>query len=324
MRYADPMPYAPSWRALAAVAVALILLVHPARAEDAKLDGLRDLALKLVNQSRSEHKLPALRLDAKLTKAAQSHADDMRTRNYYSHSSPEGKTVSDRFQAAGGSKWLLTAENIAKCDGCKGPVSEDYVRQLHDGWMHSPGHRANILHKGLERFGYGITVSSDGRLYGVQTFAGPGTPEGDGTVASLKPLNAREQAQAALDAINRRRSKDGLAALRLSDPLSSAARSMAPSPDSPDFSVAQSNDLYGALPKEQRNDWQTLSLVTGTCGGCGVQPARGDVEFFTQKWLESPRYAKMLLAKDITELGFAMAANGEGKKIALGLLGKRM
>lgn len=126
-----------------------------AGAQEAVSAGLRKYALELVNKERTSRHLAPLRLEAKLIRAAQSHADDMLRRNFYSHNSPEGKTVSDRYQAAGGNRWLLTAENIAKCTGCKSPVDENYIRQMHKGWMESPGHRANILRKGLTEFGYG-------------------------------------------------------------------------------------------------------------------------------------------------------------------------
>ncbi|NJM34698.1 MAG: CAP domain-containing protein [Rhodomicrobium sp.] len=153
-------------------------LANPAQAEEASLNKLRMLALQLVNASRKEHKLSPLALESKLTEAAQFHASDMMRRSYYAHSSPEGKTVADRYQKAGGSRWVLTAENIAKCDGCPPALSEAQIRKLHEGWMNSPGHKANILRAGLTGFGYGLAVTSGGTLYAVQTFAGPGTPDG--------------------------------------------------------------------------------------------------------------------------------------------------
>ena len=92
------------------LAATLLFQPHAARADD--LDHIREQALVLLNQSRNEHKLPPLVLEAKLNKAAQAHANDMLKRKYFAHASPEGKTVGDRYRQAGGSKWLVTAENI--------------------------------------------------------------------------------------------------------------------------------------------------------------------------------------------------------------------
>jgi uncharacterized protein YkwD len=307
--------------AVSAILTASLLLV-PAAAQATDLAPLRLLALELVNRSRTKHDLPPLRLEAKLTEAAQSHAADMLKRGYYSHTSPEGKSVGDRFQAAGGSRWVLTAENIAKCEGCAPPLDKDYVRKLHEGWMKSPGHRANILRKGLDSFGYGIVLSKSGGLYAVQTFAGPGTPRGTGPAADETPLSASGQAQAALNRINEARKAAGRAPLKLSKPLSAAARKLAPAPGKGDFSVEEDVDIYGALPRAERGNWRTLTVVSASCGGCGVAPVAADVAFFAEQWLEQGSYKQILLSKDITHLGFAMTANGEGKKVAVALVGK--
>src|SRR5262249_34129156 len=157
------------------------------------------------------------------TTAAQVHAADMLKRNYFAHGSPEGKNVADRFQAAGGSAWRLTAENIAKCS-CAPPVTEDYLRLLHDGWMKSPGHRANILRKGVSYFGFGLAASETGGLYAVQTFSGAGLQKGAEAGSGAIPVSLDAQAKAALADINARREKAGRVPLALSKSLSDAAR----------------------------------------------------------------------------------------------------
>ncbi|MFN8192608.1 MAG: CAP domain-containing protein [Nocardioidaceae bacterium] len=40
------------------------------------------------------------------------------------------------------------------------------------GWMHSPGHRENILNKSYTRIGLGLARTSDGTRYWVQNFGG--------------------------------------------------------------------------------------------------------------------------------------------------------
>jgi uncharacterized protein YkwD len=308
---------------LPAFAIALAFLVSPSAGRETGGEALRWLALELVNQSRAEHNLPPLRLEAKLSSAAQFHADDMLRRDYYAHNSPEGRSVSDRYQSFGGSAWVLTAENLAKCEGCKPPLSEVYVRQMHERWMLSPGHRANILREGLDSFGYGIVIDASECFYAVQTFAGPGTPEGAASAAGDTPLSPDEQARTALDRINARREASGRKPLNLSGPLSAAAGSLAPSPGASDFNVDESADLYGALPPAERNSWPSLTVLIASCGGCGAAPVSADVANFTEQWLEHADYQKILLSGDLTHWGFTIAADGRGKKIAVGLTGKR-
>jgi uncharacterized protein YkwD len=267
--------------------------------------------------------LKPLSLTPELTEAAQSHAADMLRRDYYSHYSPEGESVGDRFKAAGGDPWLLTAENIAKCEGCKPPVGEGYVRQMHDGWMNSPGHRANILRKGLTEFGYGLVIGEGNKLYAVQTFAGPGTSQGDDAGVDAKPISATEQLEAALQEINLARKEKGRPALRGSEALSQAARNMLPDSSSDEFEVQGNGDIYDAVPPDSQRDWAQLTAVIASCGGCGTEPVRPDVTYFTGQWLGDSQYREMLMEADATHLGFAIAANGKGKKIGVGLLGRQ-
>ena len=45
------------------------------------------------------------------------------------------------------------------------------AKNLVDGWMNSPGHRANILHSGFKYLGVGIARSGDS-VYATQNFGG--------------------------------------------------------------------------------------------------------------------------------------------------------
>ncbi len=292
-----------------------------AHAQNAELAALRKLALDLVNAARAAENLPPLELEKKLNEAAQAHAADMLARDFYAHETPEGKTVSDRFQAVGGSKWLLTAENIAKCDGCDPPLTRDYVRQMQEGWMNSPGHRANILRKGLDTFGFGMTVGSDGTLYAVQNFAGAGTPHGEGRAADLTSVSPEKQAALALEQVNERRKAAGAPPLKASEALTAAARKLAPDPRDADFKVRGGEDLYGALPKAEQNNWASLTILTASCGGCGVEPVAADVQYFAGQWLAHKDYGAALTSGDVTHMGFVMVANGEGRKLGVGLIG---
>jgi uncharacterized protein YkwD len=88
----------------------------------------------------------------------------MLARHYVAHESPEGKTVRERASAAG-YDWRAIGENIAE-----GQLS---VSEVMDTWMHSPGHRRNILDPNYRELGVGLALgrSGDGwQVEWVQTF----------------------------------------------------------------------------------------------------------------------------------------------------------
>lgn len=182
----------------------LLLVLAPLASAPAAGTGdlgqLRSRALALVNQERIQRGLGGLQFSGNLSEAAQTHAQDMLRRSYFAHASPEGDTVQDRFIEAGGSRWRPVAENIARCMGCEMPSTLDRVERLHQDWMDSPGHRENILRRGLDRFG--IIVGDDQALYAVQTFAGPGLPRSIASGEDPVPLPAEQRSARALQAIN--------------------------------------------------------------------------------------------------------------------------
>ncbi|MGX1305965.1 uncharacterized protein YkwD [Amorphus suaedae] len=148
-----------------------------ASAASSNIETLRVYSLSLVNQERAKAGLHPLVLDAKLSAAAQAHADDMRRRNYYSHVSPTGGEPPDRYKRAGGSLYGHFAENIARCYKCATPADKAAVRQLHEQWMGSPEHRKHIFKSDVTLYGFGLAETDRGKHYAVEEFYGPVTEE---------------------------------------------------------------------------------------------------------------------------------------------------
>jgi uncharacterized protein YkwD len=305
---------------LAGIMLAVLLLCHPPFARAQGLDHIRAQALTLLNQSRKENNLPPLILEAKLNAAAQAHAEDMLKRHYFAHVSPEGKTPGDRFRQTGGGRWVVVAENIATFTHSPPPVSDNILKHLQWSWMNSPGHRKNILLQGITEFGFGLAVNAEGDLYAVQEFAGPGanaaSKDGDTPIGQLK------QAVRALLAVNAARKKAGRPALALNEALSAGARAMLPAAGDDNLSLKGKNilDYISAVAGQS---WATISIVSAACGGCGIQPVAGDVDNFIAQWLGNAEYRALLTGADITHFGFAISADGKGKKVGIGVLGKR-
>jgi len=103
---------------------------------------------RLVNAHRARRGCPALAWDDLAARAAQGHSDDMARRDYFSHTSPEGRGLGERL-AAQGIRYRAAAENIAYGQ----PTAEAVV----NGWLNSTGHRANIENCALTRQGVGIS-----------------------------------------------------------------------------------------------------------------------------------------------------------------------
>lgn len=109
--------------------------------------------MDLVNKERISRGFKVLLFDEKLQSIARSHSGDMFTRGYFSHYSPEGKTVADRALAAG-IDFAVIGENLAYAST---------VELAHKGLMNSEGHRANILSPDFSKIGIGVM---DGGVYG--------------------------------------------------------------------------------------------------------------------------------------------------------------
>jgi len=109
--------------------------------------------VELVNQFREGAGCDPLKVDSRLTDAAQKHSTDMAQNNYFSHTSQDGRTFDQRIRAAGYPS--PSAENIAK-----GQTSAQQVMQ---SWMQSDGHRRNILN--CRYSAIGVAVDKQGWLW---------------------------------------------------------------------------------------------------------------------------------------------------------------
>ncbi|HEY0355704.1 MAG TPA: CAP domain-containing protein, partial [Flavisolibacter sp.] len=81
---------------------------------------------------------PAIEWNSQLELAAYNHSKDMKEKNYFSHTSPDGSDAGDRISAAG-YNWTSYGENIGQ-----GYSNEQMVV---NGWLKSPGHCRNIMNK---------------------------------------------------------------------------------------------------------------------------------------------------------------------------------
>ncbi|MEU9453982.1 CAP domain-containing protein [Streptomyces sp. NPDC048277] len=127
----------------------------------AELARTRTEVVDLTNRERTRAGLRALAVDPQLATAAQTYSTDMATRDFYSHTSPEGTQPWDRAAAAG-SRRRTIGENIA--------CGQRSAAEVVDGWMNSPGHRANILKPDFTHIGIGFAGGGRAGTYWTQLF----------------------------------------------------------------------------------------------------------------------------------------------------------
>ncbi|MEV6208691.1 CAP domain-containing protein [Kitasatospora sp. NPDC051914] len=117
----------------------------------------------MTNSERAKAGCGPVVLDAKVTAASTAHSADMVARHYFEHADPEGRHADSRLKAAGyrPGAW---GENIAY--GQPDPAA------VMDAWMHSSGHRANILNCDFKVIGLGVDFGAGGPWW-TQVFASP-------------------------------------------------------------------------------------------------------------------------------------------------------
>lgn len=132
---------------------------HGEAEDNAQSGDFASEVLRLVNIERSNNGLAALEYDETLQKAAQVRADELV--KLYSHDRPDGSSCFTVLDDFGITSWA-SAENIAA--GYASPA--DVV----EGWMNSPGHRANILSSKYKYLGVGIAYGGEYGIYWSQLF----------------------------------------------------------------------------------------------------------------------------------------------------------
>ena len=162
---------------LASVLLASDVLISPTKAEAnvpiaaavssaATAASIEEQVFAAINRFREENHLVPLSMAKDLAGVARLHSQDMATRDYFDHVSPDGSTLRKRVQGFGITNWNRLAENLAMNYGHPDPASVAVK-----GWLNSQGHRHNILDQNLTETGIGVAVDAKGRIYLTQLFA---------------------------------------------------------------------------------------------------------------------------------------------------------
>jgi uncharacterized protein YkwD len=152
--------------------------------------------VRMLNAERVIRELPKLRIDGKLAEAARAHARVMAEHKAIAHAFRGEPELAARV-AATGVRFSAVAENVSLTDAA------DVAVAAHKALMDSRPHRATILDPAFTAVGVGVVF--DGRtFYIAQDFAH--------TFAALSP---QDVSAAVLDGLQRARTEEKLAPLRL-------------------------------------------------------------------------------------------------------------
>jgi uncharacterized protein YkwD len=116
--------------------------------------------LAAANEARANQGLSPLRLDPVLTQASAAHAREMASHEDISHQFNDEPDLAERGASAG-AHFSLISENV-------GEAPSSVI--IHDLWMHSPDHRANLLDPEVDAIGIAV-IERDSQLYAVEDFA---------------------------------------------------------------------------------------------------------------------------------------------------------
>jgi uncharacterized protein YkwD len=108
--------------------------------------------IKYTNLQREKNNLPPLIVNSFLNSSAQLKVQDMFDQQYFEHVSPDGQNIEDLANQAG-YEFIIIGENLALGNFLN---DEDLV----EGWMNSPGHRANILNPRYTQIGIAVLKAS--------------------------------------------------------------------------------------------------------------------------------------------------------------------
>lgn len=138
---------------------------------DAYLATLATEIHRLTNIERSKVGVSTLAYDEALAAIATGHSEDMAQDDYFSHTTPEGCTLTCRFEAADyqASAW---GENIAWRSSGTMPEAKELAAHFVEMWMNSTGHRQNMLSTNYTNEGIGLAKIGN-KVYATANFAKP-------------------------------------------------------------------------------------------------------------------------------------------------------
>ena len=134
--------------------------IQQAPAASVSLDGAESYVLQAINDQRAAVGVGPVKLDATITEISRSRSNDMATRNYFSHTSPDGKQFLGMlgdykvgYKFAGE---ILARNNYPEADASRVAI---------ESYLNSPPHKTVMLNDRYTLVGVGHAVDAAGMHY---------------------------------------------------------------------------------------------------------------------------------------------------------------
>ncbi|MBU0707646.1 CAP domain-containing protein [Patescibacteria group bacterium] len=128
------------------VGIICLLFLLPTHVSAEVIHPTQDIVY-LTNQERINNDLLPLSLNSKLIEAANKKAQDMLTKNYFNHNSPDGHEPWD-FITDADYPYIYAGENLA--------INYPDSLSTFKGWLNSPSHYENIVFPSFQEIGVAI------------------------------------------------------------------------------------------------------------------------------------------------------------------------
>jgi hypothetical protein len=112
-----------------------------------------------LNVDRTTRGLVPVRVDSRLMAIARARSVDMATKDYFSHTQPDGRNVFDMISALK-ITWYYAGEIIAWNNS---PTLETSIAAANTGWLNSPKHKAIVVSTSVNYVGVGLALGSNGK-----------------------------------------------------------------------------------------------------------------------------------------------------------------
>jgi uncharacterized protein YkwD len=166
-----PLPRQLIRRLLPWLAVLPFAAAWPAAGVPDSSEVVREI-MQRVNDFRRSQGVAPLAFEPHLNAAAWDFAGVLARTDRFGHDA-DGRDPTQRASAAG-YRWCMVAENIALESSSAGFGSTELAQSLFEGWIHSPGHRRNLLAADATQTGIALAYSPNSdRWYAVQMFGRP-------------------------------------------------------------------------------------------------------------------------------------------------------
>ena len=213
----------------------------------------------LANQARAQEGVGRLQWDPALAAAALYHCQRMVAEGPIAHRYGGEADLSGRAAQAG-AHFSLIEENVAIGPSAAG---------IHDEWMHSPGHRTNLLSPDIDSIGVAV-VASRGVLYAVADYS-----------RSVQNLSG-EQVEARAEALIR---PSGVAIVRDPSLARAACRTDSGMPRSdggpqPQFVMRWQDSDLSHLPRQLADRLSSGQYRQAAVGSCPAQNVGGSFTAF--------------------------------------------